>query len=116
MGNGQKRHGGMMDKWTKDALRRVDKERDFPSNTCAASRHAQMIGEYLARKKPYAMLTEEPDHCGGSILSTVASLYEARSRVRRLKEAMDSILALDAKRDLPDAWNIASKALKREQR
>jgi hypothetical protein len=104
-----------MDKETKKAMERADKLRDFPNNTCPASRHTQMIGESLVRKKPFAMLTEEPDHCGGSILSTVASLYEARSRVMRLKSAMDSILALGHEKDLPDAWKIARKALQREQ-
>lgn len=105
-----------MDKHTKRAMEDADKFRDFPNNTCPASRHAQMIGEHLARKKRYAMLTEEPVHCGGSILSTVASLYEARSRVIRLKSAMDSILALGHEKDLPDAWKIARKALEREQK
>lgn len=80
-----------MDKHTRDAMNRADEMRRFPPNTCPASRHAQMIGEALARRKRYVMLEDEPDHCGGSILSTVASLYEARSENARLRTALIQI-------------------------
>lgn len=46
--------------------------------TCPASRHAQMIAEAVGARRPYPMLHEEPEHCAGSILSAVGSLYEAR--------------------------------------
>lgn len=65
--------------------RRLNKARNFPTNTCPASRHAQMIGEALVAGKPYPMLTEEACHCGMSILSTVASLYEERTELARLQ-------------------------------
>jgi hypothetical protein len=80
-----------MNKQTKDAIERTDKARNFPTATCAASRHAQMIGEHLARQQPYPMLTEEPDHCGVSILSTVASLWEARAEIERLRAKLEAI-------------------------
>lgn len=60
---------------------RCDAARDFPANTCPASRHAQMIGEALMKGEPYPMLTDEPELCGESILSTVASLWEARTKL-----------------------------------
>lgn len=72
----------------KNLKRRLRKVRDFPTNTCPASRHAQMIGEYLPTKKGYPMLQEEPEHCAGSILATVAALYEARSNLLRLAYAL----------------------------
>jgi hypothetical protein len=56
--------------------------------TCPASRHAQMIGEYLGTRRPYAMLQEEPEHCAESILSTVASVYRLRLRVYNLEAAL----------------------------
>ena len=65
-----------------DAIRAA---RDFPHNTCPASRHTQIIGEYLAERKPYPMLQEEPEHCAGSLLATVAALYEARTEIARLR-------------------------------
>lgn len=74
-----------MNKRNKDLLKALDKARSFPTNTCPYSRHAQMIGEALLREKPYPMLQEEPDHCGGSILATVLALYEARTERDRLK-------------------------------
>lgn len=46
--------------------------------TCPASRHAQMIAEAIGARRPYPMLQEEPEHCAGSILSAVGSLFEAR--------------------------------------
>lgn len=58
---------------------RVRKARDFPSNTCPASRHALMIADALASGKPYAMLSEEPRHCARSIYAVIASLWELRS-------------------------------------
>lgn len=47
-----------------------------------------MIGEYLPTKKGYPMLQEEPEHCAGSILATVAALYEARTKLHKLAAAM----------------------------
>lgn len=74
-----------MTKDEKALLAKLDAVRNFPTNTCPASRHAQMIGEFLLRKEPYAMLYEEPEHCGVSVLSVVASLYEARTEIERLR-------------------------------
>lgn len=67
-----------------DLIKRADAARSFPANTCAASRHAQQIAEALIRGEPYPMLTEEPEHCGESILATVAALWEARTTIDRL--------------------------------
>lgn len=78
-----------MDKWCKGALEKIKEERRFPANTTPASRHTEMIGEHLAKKKPYPMLTEEPEHCAGSILATVAGLYEARNEAERLRNALE---------------------------
>ncbi len=58
--------------------KRLRAARQFPVNTCPSSRHVQIIGEALARGKPYPMLTEEPEHCAISLLATVVALYEAR--------------------------------------
>lgn len=73
-----------MDRFTKDLLKALRTVRNFPSNTCPYSRHAQMIGESLVREKPYPMLHEEPVHCGGTILATVLALYQARNEIERL--------------------------------
>lgn len=66
--------------------RRTAKARRFGDNTCPASRHVQMMGEKLPTKAGYHMLAEEPEHCAISILSTVGSLYEARTRIKELEE------------------------------
>lgn len=65
-------------------LKDLAKARDFPANTCPASRHAQIIGERLLKGKPYPMLTEEPEHCAETILAVVLALYRARSKLTDL--------------------------------
>lgn len=77
-----------MDKFAKDLVRHLRKARSFPTNTCPYSRHAQMIGENLIRSKPYPMLQEDPEHCGGSILATVLALYQARDEIEALKSKL----------------------------
>jgi hypothetical protein len=62
-----------------NVLRRVNRARDFPVNTCGASRHLQRIGEALSCGRPYPMLDEEPEHCGLTMLSVVESLFKART-------------------------------------
>lgn len=64
------------------ALRGADEARQFPDNTCPASRHAQMIGEALVKGEAFPQLSEEPEHCGQSILATVEALYRARTALR----------------------------------
>lgn len=65
---------------------RIKAARRFPKNTCPASRHVQRMGEVLAKGQPYPMVEEEPYHVATSLLSVVASLYEARSEIERLKK------------------------------
>jgi hypothetical protein len=66
----------------KALLRRVAKARDFPHNTCPASRHVELMAENLLKGKPYPMLAEEPEYCGASLMAVVAALYEARAALR----------------------------------
>lgn len=81
-----------MEQFSKDIVKRLRKGRSFPINTCPYSRHVQMIGENLVREKPYPMLQEEPEHCGGSMLATVLALYEARTQLAEV----DAMLACHA--------------------
>lgn len=74
----------MMDAFDKNLIRRVNRARKFPVNTCPASRHVQIIGECLIKGKPYLMIEEEPEHVGGSLLSVVESLFKARTEIQRL--------------------------------
>lgn len=63
--------------------RRVDRARSN-SWMCPASRHLHMIAEALATGKIYHMLTEEPEHCAGTMLSVLESLWKARRKIKRL--------------------------------
>lgn len=60
--------------------RRVSKARNFPANTCPASRHLHMIADALAARKPYWMLLEEPEHVAETMLTVLASLWETRTK------------------------------------
>lgn len=53
--------------------------RNFPHNTCPASRHVQSMIEALWQDGKYPMFDEDPKHCAGSLASVVSSLYQTRS-------------------------------------
>ena len=67
----------------KNLRRRVSRARNFPDNTCSASRHLHMIAERLANGEP--MLIDEPEHCAETMLSVLESLWKARTELERLK-------------------------------
>lgn len=67
--------------------RKVKRSRNFPANTCPASRHLQMIAEGMVTKRGYPMLQEEPEHCAITMLAVVNALYKTRTELARLKAA-----------------------------
>lgn len=73
----------MSDRRLANLRRRVSRARNFPTNTCPASRHLHMMAEFLAKGQPYPMLTEEPEHCAETMLSVLESLWKARTRLRQ---------------------------------
>ena len=60
-------------------VKQMQQYRDFPNNTCPASRHVQMIAEGLYTTGAYPLLQDDPQHCASSIASVVSGLYQARS-------------------------------------
>lgn len=58
--------------------RRANKARDFPANTCPASRHLQDMADSLARYGDYPMFEEDPRHCAESIYAVIAALWATR--------------------------------------
>jgi hypothetical protein len=79
-----KRSPAMTDE-DKQILKRTKQARNFPFNTCPASRHAQLAAESLMRRRVYSQFFDEPVHIGASIMSTVGRLYEARTRIAELE-------------------------------
>lgn len=73
----------------KTLRRRVNKARNFPDNTCPASRHLHIMADALSKRKGdalrYPMLQEEPEHCAEAIYAVLASLWEARTELAKLK-------------------------------
>jgi hypothetical protein len=84
-------------------LRRIRRARNFPVNTCGASRHAERIGETLLTGERY-WVDEEPEHSAMSILSVVESLYKARTEIDRLR----------AKLGMPSAGDESAAKFERE--
>jgi hypothetical protein len=73
----------------KNLLKAVRKARRFPDNTCPASRHVELMATQMLKKRGYSMLTDEPEHCATSMLATVTNLYEARTRIAKLKAKLE---------------------------
>lgn len=69
--------------------RRVNRARNFPENTCSASRHLHMIAERMAAGKPYPPMQEELEHCAETMLSVLESLWKARTELSKLKTPND---------------------------
>lgn len=65
--------------------RRVNRARNFPVNTCPASRHVHIMADCLTQKGGYPMLTEEPEHCAISLYSVLESLWKVRTELAMLK-------------------------------
>jgi len=70
-------------------VERVWKARNFPTNTCPASRITEALGLALLEGQPYPLLHEEPENVGIYLVSTAASLYEARTEIERLKAELE---------------------------
>ena len=65
-------------------INRVEKARNFPHNTTPASRHVAMIGQHLFEDGKSFSLDDDPQHCGESMLLTVADLWEMKERAFNL--------------------------------
>ena len=102
---------------TAATLARMDAARIGPHITCPVSRHAAMMAEAMMRGEPYVMMDEDRAHCGASIGDTVASLWEARAEVERLREALNRVVAIhnlsmhDADTNADDMAHYARAAL-----
>jgi hypothetical protein len=59
--------------------RRVKRARQFPINTCPASRHLHRIALQLACGNDWWTETE-PQHCAESMLSVLESLWKLRTK------------------------------------
>lgn len=68
----------------KNLILKMQKAKNFPDNTCPASRHVQLMAEELAKNGEYHMIQEDPKHVAGSLASVVASLYETRDFLRSI--------------------------------
>lgn len=75
----------------RNAARRMTAARDFPANTCGASRHAQQLAEVLMSDKPLRYVTDDRHHSGESIAATVEALWKLRSAALRMLAALDKL-------------------------
>ncbi len=54
--------------------------RNAGGQTCPASRHLHMIAHALAGGRKYHMLDEKPQHCAGTMLAVLESLWKLRTK------------------------------------
>ncbi len=106
------------DSWKPANLKRaVSKARRFPDNTCPASRHVEQLGFALCRKQPWVLtFHEEPEHCGASMLATVAALYRTRTALRELHRVctgmdLENQMARPTEAEYQAAMRKAAKAI-----
>lgn len=59
--------------------------RNFPHNTCGASRHVEMLADQLRDDGRSVMIESEAGHCAESMTATVEALYAARTRIEHLE-------------------------------
>ena len=65
--------------------RRVNRARNWPLNTCPASRHLHAIADDLLRGSMYMVEGEEAAHAAGTMLSVLESLWKARTKLDKLE-------------------------------
>jgi hypothetical protein len=76
--------------YAKKARRRAATARNFPTNTCPASRHLHLMADCLMGPNKYdelryPMFRDEPEHCAASIYDVITALWKARTELERLK-------------------------------
>lgn len=84
-----------LDALAAQALAQMETARDFPRNTCGASRHVAMLAEAILRGEPCPQLSDEPQHCAESMAWTVAALWYARTELERVREQLASAQQLN---------------------
>jgi len=69
--------------------RRAERARRFPTNTCAASRHVELIAEsFLDARKNRSIAQcdrEDAEHCAASLYSVLGALWKLRTEIAKLK-------------------------------
>lgn len=67
--------------------RRVMRARNFPNNTCPASRHLHMIADALVSRGRKCPIEEcwDAEHMAGTILSVLESLWKARTHLAKVR-------------------------------
>lgn len=76
-------------------INRVEKARNFPHNTTPASRYIAMIGQHLFEDGKSFSLDDDPQHCGESMLLTVADLWETKNKIHELKKFIRGLATFD---------------------
>jgi hypothetical protein len=72
------------DRRVRTLMRRVSRARQFPINTCAASRLVESVGRALVRDGRSALIQDDPREIGEMMLWTVLALWRARDAQGRV--------------------------------
>lgn len=66
---------------TASLLRKLDRARRFPVNTCAASSLVEIVGRDLLKRGRSWMIEDEPEEVAEAMLATVLALRRLRNKV-----------------------------------
>ena len=66
--------------------RRANRARNFPVNTCPASRHVRLMAEAIASGRGYSMFETDPELCAAAMFSVLESLWKARTKLATLEK------------------------------
>jgi hypothetical protein len=73
------------EKYVRNLKKRVARAKNFPENTCPASRHLEMIAQGLLHGG-YPRLVEDPKECAATMLSVLESLWKARNELAAIQD------------------------------
>ena len=62
-----------------ESIEHMNSSREFPKNTCPASRLVAEIAIALCEGRPHYLLQQEPVHCGESMAAVVEALWKLRT-------------------------------------
>lgn len=66
--------------------RRAERARNFPVNTCSASRHVMQIADAVRNGETFFMDDQDDaENAAGSLYSVLESLWKARTEIAKIK-------------------------------
>ena len=76
----------------KKLIKRIDKARDFPFNTCSASRSLENLAINISKTGKHKIKGEDCEIYVIELLTVIASLYESRTVIHKIMTTKPNII------------------------